>query len=1226
MAMDAAFTQLGTVLDRIADRLVQDPRPAFHTRFQNEADFIPAHSKAEALIQEETRHKHQMQYQHVDWQMVTPKPTVASEPKRISNLTTVTALKSLPNSAITWCNENAFDISVCNAQKNIELWARQFPGEVIQMVMKGTYDDAVRGDSSYSRRYDHIVDITQRAEPDWSTGSERWTHHGIEYSVTRAFLAKLDLALKSPNGMRGSPWDSIHPRDAAYPVHAPSPEYNDLGCYDANGPAVIPDSPQQILHNPIEGFARLVESLPPYVRQHTTPDGTVVPEVDGYNAAFGAFHPTNIRFYGLDTPVPYLRVGTVFRDIVTLNDAMGITGLRPQHEIDALMPVYIINDPSLPPPCPCDSTGKPLITFEGTTPTQLDPFPDFLLLRKSNSVRKEGIAAWWKQWHEQHPYRAQPPVYVQYNSEYIPERAITRHEFNVFDLVLGTLLKTFAEKKKVRAYDLDCIERIRKLKPSRSYTKDIIDELLREYPEDTTTIVSNYQRLFERAHDVFDGERMLPHYLINYLNDINLAIEEIGKPSDVFTKARLYEVFKVAYEDAYIILSDTQRNDDFFRENNKLAKRMRRIDDYPATDRLCVIIRGGMEKIYQHLLELASEHGIHAERPAALTFIPHGSPAQAEYNHMLDYEDHLRATYDASGDSKLEQLIQDLDISDEQAHLLRANAPQLRPDRPRLVGSGIAASARALGGTTDRPPRDAARGRGGRGRGTGRGREGRGMAARARQEPYWGAPSIRHPHAGGGRDDRERDNRRAQLRKLLATHVPPPLTSQAAVVPATASSKPASDRAPFPRKDSGKLVFPMAEYRTMNDLRKAYEQVDASSITDPKIKNLLSAASGVAGLLKLGDTENPDTASAQDARSVSFTDDSTHRELSAFDKAIEDVMSLTDTPDYDLAQLTDAFQQSYRQHAAGDLRAQENHHMLRIDDHTYYEHTSVTDFHVEHCMAMSAGTQTSVVLFDSCATRCFEKDIERCIPGTYMELRIKPLIRQASASTTGQGIALRRFNIPIDSANIADARKIANIPMSDRTKIVVTFIAPVLIAPSFTESISIASMNELAHLRALIVGRMPPATPLLSIVGDHGEPMASAEMQLTPSGMPFYLSMTDEIVEREGFTRVNTNLDSYDDGFALDQILKNRGSLLTHHLMHENLKTAYANFLDSSSKSFAPGHPGYIVAADTSDCLRAIADASESEAFYHVPVEEHTHAKPPPQNRLVLLGTVYDPG
>ena len=71
---------------------------------------------------EETRHKHQMQYQHVDWQMVTPTPTVASEPKRISNLTTVTALKSLPNSAITWCNENAFDISICNAQKNIELW------------------------------------------------------------------------------------------------------------------------------------------------------------------------------------------------------------------------------------------------------------------------------------------------------------------------------------------------------------------------------------------------------------------------------------------------------------------------------------------------------------------------------------------------------------------------------------------------------------------------------------------------------------------------------------------------------------------------------------------------------------------------------------------------------------------------------------------------------------------------------------------------------------------------------------------------------------------------------------------------------------------------------------------------------------------------------------------------------------------------------------------------
>ena len=60
--------------------------------------------------------------------------------------------------------------------------------------------------------------------------------------------------------------------------------------------------------------------------------------------------------------------------------------------------------------------------------------------------------------------------------------------------------RCFAHCHVLYVLDLDCIERIRKLKPSRSCTKDIMDELLREYPEDTTTIVSNYQRLFERAH------------------------------------------------------------------------------------------------------------------------------------------------------------------------------------------------------------------------------------------------------------------------------------------------------------------------------------------------------------------------------------------------------------------------------------------------------------------------------------------------------------------------------------------------------------------------------------------------------------------------------------------------------------------------------------------------------------------------------------------------------
>ena len=477
---DAAFAQLGVVLTGILDRLGQDShRPELRVRFQSGDEFIPSHSKADALTLEETRHKHQGQYQFVHWSIRSPPPSDPSEPKRLSSLTTHGALKSLPMSAIVWCNENCFDISVCNAKKNIELFARQFPGEVIQMLMKGTYDDAVRGDSLYSRRLDHVIDLVQRAEPDWSTGTERWTHHGIEYTVTRAFLTKLDDALKSPNGMRGSPWSSIHPNDSAYPVHAPSPEYNDLGCYDANGPAVISSSPQPIAHNTMSEFTRATEMLPRYAPERTAPDGTHVNATPGIAQNLSVFHSFNMSFYTLTDPAPYFRVGTSLGDISVLFPDGRFSSLRPDDELKSLMPTYIVDDPARPPPCPCDESGKPFIIFDGTSFEQTESNPDFLLLR-AGSARKDAFAAWWKHWHDRHPYRALPPVYVQYNPEYMPERTITRHEFNVFDLVIGTLLKTFAEKKKVRAYDLDCIERIRKFRPSKSYTKDIIDELLRE--------------------------------------------------------------------------------------------------------------------------------------------------------------------------------------------------------------------------------------------------------------------------------------------------------------------------------------------------------------------------------------------------------------------------------------------------------------------------------------------------------------------------------------------------------------------------------------------------------------------------------------------------------------------------------------------------------------------------------------------------------------------------
>ena len=131
--MDQAnIAALGAILTTIQQRL-DAPRNDDNSHLFHGAtsDFRPSHTRAEQLIVEETRHKHQAQFQRVDSVEADIHPTVGTEPQRQSTLTVSAALKQIPTSAVTWCNENAFDTSVCNAQNNIEMFKLQFPGEII---------------------------------------------------------------------------------------------------------------------------------------------------------------------------------------------------------------------------------------------------------------------------------------------------------------------------------------------------------------------------------------------------------------------------------------------------------------------------------------------------------------------------------------------------------------------------------------------------------------------------------------------------------------------------------------------------------------------------------------------------------------------------------------------------------------------------------------------------------------------------------------------------------------------------------------------------------------------------------------------------------------------------------------------------------------------------------------------------------------------------------------
>ena len=82
MAADAAFAQLGNVLTGIVTRLeALDTPPPPTTRdrdytFAPDGDFIASHSPSDAKALEELRHKHQSQFQRVDYAKPPVVPTV----------------------------------------------------------------------------------------------------------------------------------------------------------------------------------------------------------------------------------------------------------------------------------------------------------------------------------------------------------------------------------------------------------------------------------------------------------------------------------------------------------------------------------------------------------------------------------------------------------------------------------------------------------------------------------------------------------------------------------------------------------------------------------------------------------------------------------------------------------------------------------------------------------------------------------------------------------------------------------------------------------------------------------------------------------------------------------------------------------------------------------------------------------------------------------------------
>ena len=110
-------------------------------------------------------------------------------------------------------------------------------------------------------------------------------------------------------------------------------------------------------------------------------------------------------------------------------------------------------------------------------------------------------------------------------------------------------------------------------------------------------------------------------------------------------------------------------------------------------------------------------------------------------------------------------------------------------------------------------------------------------------------------------------------------------------------------------------------------------------------------------------------------------------------------------------------------------------------------------------------------------------------------------------------------------------------------------------------------MDELAHIRVLLKGNLPPQLPNIVAVDENGEER-TVPLQKTPTGMPYFISVPDNIIESEGWTRLDTNFHPYTDSFAIEQLLSHKTGLLSSNLMSNNLKLAYIDCLDRCLVSF----------------------------------------------------------
>ena len=93
-----------------------------------------------------------------------------------------------------------------------------------------------------------------------------------------------------------------------------------------------------------------------------------IADLDDYNPQRSIIHSDNLRVLPRGTLVPYFDAGTTVEDlIVTDPDTGDFVSVRPPVELLRMFPVYDTNTPSSPPPCPCDTNGRPLALVTMTT-------------------------------------------------------------------------------------------------------------------------------------------------------------------------------------------------------------------------------------------------------------------------------------------------------------------------------------------------------------------------------------------------------------------------------------------------------------------------------------------------------------------------------------------------------------------------------------------------------------------------------------------------------------------------------------------------------------------------------------------------------------------------------------------------------------------------------------------------------------------------------------------